>query len=53
MLLEDYYLYVRDCSNKIGLDNYHIRVASQGKEKDALLIHALQQISKKYIHHVS
>ncbi|OQA96749.1 MAG: Threonine-phosphate decarboxylase [Bacteroidetes bacterium ADurb.Bin217] len=48
LLLEDYYLYVRDCSNKIGLDNFHIRVASQGKDKDSLLIAALQQISNQY-----
>jgi threonine-phosphate decarboxylase len=27
-LLEDYGVYVRDCSNKVGLDKYHIRVAS-------------------------
>lgn len=51
LLLEDYYLYVRDCSNKIGLDNYHIRVASQGKEKDSLLIAALQHISKQNKQH--
>lgn len=48
LLLEEYHLYVRDCSNKIGLDNYHIRVASQGKKKDALLISALQKISKQF-----
>lgn len=48
LLLEDFYLYVRDCSNKIGLDNYHIRVASQGKDKDALLIDALKHISIQY-----
>lgn len=43
-LLEDYGLYVRDCSNKIGLDNFHIRVASQGKAKDQFLIDALKTI---------
>jgi len=43
-LLEEYGLYVRDCSNKIGLDQYHIRVASQGKENDRKLIIALNEI---------
>jgi threonine-phosphate decarboxylase len=33
-LLRDYKMYVRDCSNKVGMDNLHIRVASQGREKD-------------------
>ncbi|MFZ4455027.1 MAG: pyridoxal phosphate-dependent aminotransferase [Bacteroidales bacterium] len=47
ILLEDYRAYVRDCSNKVGLDNYHIRVASQGEKKDRLLIDALQDISRK------
>lgn len=44
ILLQQYGLYVRDCSNKIGLDNYHIRVASQGKAKDHFLIQALNEI---------
>ncbi len=35
-------LYVRDCSNKLGMDEFHIRVASQGREKDARLIRVLQ-----------
>ncbi len=48
LLLEKYYLYVRDCSNKIGLDNMHIRVASQGIKKDKKLIKALVNISKEY-----
>ncbi|OJU56491.1 MAG: hypothetical protein BGN96_14465 [Bacteroidales bacterium 45-6] len=47
ILLEEYHLYVRDCSNKAGMDNYHIRVASQGKRKDKLLIAALKEISGK------
>src|SRR6202040_559959 len=41
LLLSVYKLYVRDCSNKIGMDPYHIRVASQGREKDSKLISAL------------
>jgi histidinol-phosphate/aromatic aminotransferase/cobyric acid decarboxylase-like protein len=44
ILLERYCLYVRDCTNKIGLDAYHIRVASQGGEKDTALITALREI---------
>jgi len=41
-LLEDHLMYVRDCSNKIGMDDRHIRVASQGREKDARLVDALR-----------
>jgi histidinol-phosphate/aromatic aminotransferase/cobyric acid decarboxylase-like protein len=44
LLLKDHKLYVRDCSNKIGMDQYHIRVASQGREKDAKLVSALQTL---------
>ena len=33
LLLSEHHMYVRDCSNKIGMDNFHIRVASQGREK--------------------
>ncbi len=49
-LLENYGLYVRDCSNKIGLDNHHIRVASQGKEKDQFLIDALKKLATTNAH---
>jgi histidinol-phosphate/aromatic aminotransferase/cobyric acid decarboxylase-like protein len=45
LLLEKYHCYVRDCSNKVGLDQYHIRVASQGKAKDKVLVKALKEIS--------
>jgi histidinol-phosphate/aromatic aminotransferase/cobyric acid decarboxylase-like protein len=40
-LLEEHSMYVRDCSNKVGMDSFHIRVASQGREKDAHLVEAL------------
>ena len=43
-LLKEHRMYVRDCSNKIGMDKYHIRVASQGHENDAKLITALREI---------
>lgn len=43
-LLQDYGVYVRDCSNKVGLDKYHIRAASKGREKDKLLIEALREL---------
>ena len=43
-LLRDHKMYVRDCSNKVGMDHLHIRVASQGREKDAQLVQALQTI---------
>ena len=41
-LLEDHHMYVRDCSNKVGMDDRHIRVASQGYDKDARLVEALR-----------
>jgi histidinol-phosphate/aromatic aminotransferase/cobyric acid decarboxylase-like protein len=44
LLLNEHGMYVRDCSNKIGMDNFHIRVASQGREKDALLVGALRKL---------
>lgn len=47
ILLVEHYSYVRDCSNKVGIDEYHIRVASQGRKKDKILIKALKEISKK------
>lgn len=43
-LLTEHRMYVRDCSNKIGMDNFHIRVASQGRVKDARLVDALRQL---------
>lgn len=43
-LLNEYRMYVRDCSNKIGMDQFHIRVASQGQEKDARLVAALGEL---------
>jgi threonine-phosphate decarboxylase len=44
LLLSEHQMYVRDCSNKAGMDNYHIRVASQGREKDSKLVEALQKL---------
>jgi len=44
-LLEEHLMYVRDCSNKVGMDNLHIRVASQGGAKDARLVEALNRLS--------
>lgn len=43
-LLEEHQMYVRDCSNKVGMDNLHIRVASQGRGKDARLVEALRAL---------
>ena len=43
-LLSEYQMYVRDCSNKVGMDAFHVRVASQGREKDAKLVQALQAL---------
>jgi threonine-phosphate decarboxylase len=45
-LLADHQMYVRDCSNKLGMDAYHIRVASQGREKDARLVEALRTLTR-------
>jgi threonine-phosphate decarboxylase len=44
ILLDDHHMYVRDCSNKVGMDAYHIRVASQGRDKDARLVDALRTL---------
>lgn len=43
-LLVEHQMYVRDCSNKEGMDQYHIRVASQGRENDLALVAALRAI---------
>ena len=43
-LLNGYGMYVRDCTNKVGMDRCHIRVASQGREKDERLVAALREL---------
>jgi histidinol-phosphate/aromatic aminotransferase/cobyric acid decarboxylase-like protein len=43
-LLVEHGLYVRDCSNKVGMDRFHIRVASQGRDNDRRLVAALPQV---------
>lgn len=43
-LLAEHKMYVRDCSNKTGMDRFHIRVASQGREKDFKLVEALRTL---------
>lgn len=45
ILLEKHRMYVRDCSNKIGIDSQHIRIASQGQAKDKLLVEVLSSIA--------
>jgi threonine-phosphate decarboxylase len=45
-LLQDHLMYVRDCSNKVGLDDRHVRVASQGREADMRLVEALHHLTK-------
>ncbi len=45
-LLTEHGMYVRDCSNKLGMDVFHIRVASQGREKDARLVETLRELAK-------
>ena len=44
LLLEKFQVYVRDCSNKVGMDRYHVRVASQGRDKDERLVAALRSV---------
>jgi histidinol-phosphate/aromatic aminotransferase/cobyric acid decarboxylase-like protein len=46
-LLQKHRLYVRDCSNKAGMDDRHIRVASQGRAKDVKLVRALEKTAQK------
>jgi threonine-phosphate decarboxylase len=43
-LLEEHRMYVRDCSNKVGMDDRHVRVASQGHDNDARLVEALRKL---------
>jgi len=43
-LLTEHLMYVRDCSNKVGIDDRHVRVASQGREADARLVEALREV---------
>jgi threonine-phosphate decarboxylase len=45
-LLTEYRMYVRDCSNKVGMDAFHVRVASQGRDKDAALVAALRTLTR-------
>lgn len=45
-LLTEHRMYVRDCSNKVGMDTFHIRVASQGREKDVRLVEALRMLTR-------
>lgn len=45
-LLAEHQMYVRDCSNKLGMDAFHIRVASQGRAKDTRLVEALSMLMR-------
>jgi len=45
-LLAEHQMYVRDCSNKLGMDAFHIRVASQGRDKDTRLVEALRTLMR-------
>ena len=46
-LFVDYAMYVRDCSNKIGMDQLHIRVATQGRDNDSRLVKVLPVVLAK------
>jgi len=43
-LLTDHLMYIRDCSNKVGMDDRHVRVASQGRLSDARLVKAIRAL---------
>jgi len=43
-LLFDYGIYVRDCSDKVGLKGQYIRVASRSREENKKIIQALSDI---------
>ena len=45
-LLSEHQMYVRDCTNKVGMDEFHVRVASQGREKDEQLVKALRTLAR-------
>ena len=43
-LIDEHKMYVRDCANKVGMDRFHVRVASQGRDKDQRLVEALREL---------
>jgi threonine-phosphate decarboxylase len=45
-LLMEHGMYVRDCTNKLGMDAFHIRVASQGRAKDTRLVETLRAVTR-------
>ena len=47
-LLKDFGIYVRDCSDKIGLGPGYVRVASRSFEENQAIYAALSIISKEY-----
>jgi histidinol-phosphate/aromatic aminotransferase/cobyric acid decarboxylase-like protein len=47
-LLLDYNIYVRDCSDKIGLEGQFIRVASRTFEENLEIINALKNMINRY-----
>lgn len=46
-LLRDHRCYVRDCTNKMGMDDRHIRIASQGSAADGRLLTAMRSILER------
>ncbi len=43
-LLEGHRMYVRDCTNKVGMDARHLRIASQGRARDRKLVAVLKKM---------
>jgi histidinol-phosphate/aromatic aminotransferase/cobyric acid decarboxylase-like protein len=43
-LLFEYGIYVRNCSDKIGLDGQYIRVAARSEQENKKIIHAFEKI---------
>lgn len=43
-LLVEHSMYARDCANKLGMDPFHVRVATQGREQDSRLVEASPRV---------
>lgn len=48
-LLVEKGIYIRDCSDKIGLDGNFVRIASRTKEENKEIVEAIANFSKQYL----
>ena len=46
-LLREHRMYTRDCTNKVGMDSQHLRIASQGRAKDRKLVAVMKKMFKE------